>query len=198
MFNLIKRDLILQKKQIIIYMLVSIAFILLDKHHPAFIFLVTSIFIPFNTHAYDEKTETNILLNSLPYTRTQIIAARYIGAVVYMLLAMGWTSIGFIIFGKSFTLPDISIGIGLFLTFVALAYPLFYIFKSGNISIILLIGFLIFSALSSFIVPFLSQHATFLMQLTEVTLYISGAMFVTLVYLLSWGITHSVYKRKAF
>ncbi|WP_017795467.1 ABC-2 transporter permease [Oceanobacillus kimchii] len=198
MFNLIKRDLILQKKLIILYMLISIGFIMLDKHHPAFIFLISSIFIPFNTHAYDEKTETNLLLNSLPYTRKQIIAARYIGAVVYMLLAMGWTSIGFIIFGKSFTLTDIVIGIGLFLTFVAFAYPLFYIFKPGYITIVIIISFLVLSALLPFISTLLSKHATFLMQLTEIMLYIFGAMFTILVYLLSWGISHWIYQRKAF
>lgn len=198
MFNLIRRDLILQKKLIILYLLIPLAFIMLDRHHPAFIFLISSIFIPFNAHGYDEKTETNILLNSLPYTRTEIIAARYIGAVVYMFLAMGWTSVGFIILGKSFTLTDIAIGIGLFLTFVAFAYPLFYILKSGNIIMIVIVSFLILSFLSPFIFTFLAKHATFLMQLTEATLYIYGAMLTIVIYMLSWGVTHTIYQRKAF
>ena len=49
--------------------------------HPVLTFIVASVFIPFNTYAYDEKAETNILLNSLPYTRNEIIASRYLGAV---------------------------------------------------------------------------------------------------------------------
>lgn len=78
MFHLIKRDVILQKKQLLIFIPFILFFIFMDVH-PVLTFLVASVFIPFNTYAYDEKAETNILLNSLPYTRKEIIASRYLG-----------------------------------------------------------------------------------------------------------------------
>ena len=87
MFNLIRRDVILQKKQLLFFIPVILVFIIAGAP-PILTFLVASIFIPFNTYAYDEKVETNILLNSLPYTRKEIIASRYLGAIVYMILAI--------------------------------------------------------------------------------------------------------------
>src|SRR5699024_12449735 len=75
-------------------------------------------------------------------TRKEIIAARYIGAVVYMILAVGFTSLALFLFDKSFSLTDIAIGSVLFLLFVALAFPLFYIFE-GNITLIIMISFIL-------------------------------------------------------
>ena len=65
MFNLIRRDVIIQKRQLLIFIPFILIFIISDKH-PALIFLVASIIIPYNTYTHDEKAETNILLNSLP------------------------------------------------------------------------------------------------------------------------------------
>ena len=80
MFNLIRRDVILQKRQLLFF-IPFILFFIFTNSHPVLTFLVASIFIPFNAYAYDEKAETNVLLNSLPYTRKEIIASRYLGAV---------------------------------------------------------------------------------------------------------------------
>lgn len=60
-------------------------------------------------HSHGGKAETKILLNSLPYTRQEIIAARYIGAIVYMILTIGLTSVALFAFNKSFILTDIAI-----------------------------------------------------------------------------------------
>ena len=132
MFNLIRRDVILQKRQLLLFIPFIVFFIIMDAN-PALIFLVASLIIPFNTYAYDEKAETNILLNSLPYTRTEIIASRYLGAIIYMVLAIGVTSLTLFAFNKPFTMTDIAIGSGLFLLFAAFTFPLFYIFKPGYI-----------------------------------------------------------------
>ena len=65
MLNLIKRDVILQKRQLLLFIPFILVFILLGAP-PVLIFLVASIFIPFNTNAIDEKHETKILLKYLP------------------------------------------------------------------------------------------------------------------------------------
>lgn len=90
MTNLIRRDLIIQKSQLYLFIPCILFFIFAGTHLPAFfIFVFAGFFIPINAYSYDEKVETNILLNSLPYTRTQIIASRYIGAIFYMAVSIG-------------------------------------------------------------------------------------------------------------
>ncbi|HAM81985.1 ABC-2 transporter permease [Ornithinibacillus bavariensis] len=201
MFNLIRRDVILQKRQLLIFIPFILFFIIMDAH-PALTFLIASIFIPFNTYAYDEKVETNILLNSLPYTRTEIIASRYLGAIIYMVLAIGVTSLTFFVFNKPFTMTDIAIGGGLFLVFAAFTFPLFYIFKPGYISTVVLISFILLAGIGPSIVLFLAEHLTaitdFLVNLSVPALYIGAAVIIITFYAVSWGVTTFIYQRKAF
>ena len=201
MLNLIKRDVILQKRQLVIFIPFILVFIIMGAH-PALIFLVASIFIPFNTYAYDEKVETNILLNSLPYTRTEIIASRYLGAIVYMILSIGVTSLALLAFNKHFTMADIAIGSGLFLLFAALTFPLFQVFKQGYITTVILISFILLTWISRPVALYMNEHLTAIIDFidhTSVTVLYTGAtLFILAIYSISWGITNIIYQRKAF
>jgi len=97
--NLIRRDLILQKNQLLIFIPFILVFVITDSP-PILTILVASIFIPFNALGFDEKVESHILLNSLPYTRKEIIASRYIGALIYMIFSIGAVSFLLFIFDK--------------------------------------------------------------------------------------------------
>ncbi|BAB04372.1 ABC-2 transporter permease [Halalkalibacterium halodurans] len=200
MFNLIRRDIILQKKMLLTFIPFIGFFIFMDSH-PALIFLVASIFIPFNAYAYDEKAETNILLNSLPYTRKEIIASRYLGAVMYMLLAIGVTSLALFIFNKPFALSDIAIGGGLFLLFTACTFPLFYLFKPGHITTVILVSFILLAGIGPSVVMFLAEHLTaitdFIVNLSVPALYTGAAIVIITLYAISWGATTFIYQRKA-
>lgn len=201
MLNLIKRDVILQKRQLVLFIPFILVFILVGAP-PVLIFLVASIFIPFNTYAYDEKVETNILLNSLPYTRTEIIASRYLGAIVYMILSIGVTSLALLAFNKHFTISDIAIGSGLFLLFAAFTFPLFQIFKQGYITTVILISFILLTWISRPIALYMNEHLATIIDFVDNTsvtvLYIGATFFIMLIYIISWGITNSIYQRKAF
>ncbi|MFC5711783.1 ABC-2 transporter permease [Thalassorhabdus alkalitolerans] len=201
MFNLIRRDVILQKRQLWIY-LPFISFIIIMDSHPALIFLVASVFIPFNSFAYDEKAQTNILLNSLPYTRKEIIASRYIGAIVYMILAIVVTSLALFVSNTLFSATDIAIASGLFLLFSAFTFPLFYIFKPGYISYVVLITFLLLAGIGPPIFIFLAENLTaitdFISSLSTPFIYTGATVIVLFFYAVSWGITTIIYQRKAF
>ncbi|QLI79617.1 ABC-2 transporter permease [Bacillus pumilus] len=201
MFHLIKRDVILQKKQLLIFIPFILFFIFMDVH-PVLTFLVASVFIPFNTYAYDEKAETNILLNSLPYTRNEIIASRYLGAVFYMVIAIGLTSAAFFSFGKPFSITDIALGSGLFLLFAACTFPLFYILKPGYITTVVLIGFILLSAMGPPVVLYLAEQFSgitdFIMNLSIPIVYTGSTVLIMLIYLLSWGLSTAIYQRKVF
>ncbi|MEK4051852.1 MULTISPECIES: ABC-2 transporter permease [Bacillus] len=201
MFHLMKRDVILQKKQLIIFLPFILFFILMDVP-PALTFLVASFFIPFNTYAYDEKAETNILLNSLPYTRKEIIASRYLGAIFFMVIAIGLTSAALFSFGKLFTMMDIALGSGLFLLFAAFTFPLFYILKPGFISTAVIIVFIILSGIGPPIMAYLAEHFSvitdFVMNVSIPILYTGSAVLIMLIYLMSWGLSAAIYQRKVF
>ncbi|KON88847.1 multidrug ABC transporter permease [Sporosarcina globispora] len=201
MFNLIRRDIILQKRQLLIFLPFILFFIMMGAQ-PALIFLVASIFIPFNTYAYDEKAETNILLNSLPYTRREIIASRYLGAILYMILSIGIASLALAAFNKPFSFTDIAIGSGLFLLFAAFTFPLFHLLKSGYITTAVLISFLLLTYLSGPIVSFVNENLTvitdFIFSLSIQTLYVGAAAVIMTFYAVSWGVTTFIYQRKAF
>ncbi|MCM3246549.1 MULTISPECIES: ABC-2 transporter permease [Cytobacillus] len=201
MFNLIRRDVILQKRQLLIFIPFILFFIIMGAQ-PALIFLVASIFIPFNTYAYDEKAETNILLNSLPYTRREIIASRYLGALLYMILSIGIASLALLAFNKPFSITDIAIGSGLFLLFAAFTFPLFHLFKSGYITTVVLISFLLLTYLSGPIVSFINENLTvitdFIFSLSTQLLYMGAAAVILTFYAVSWGVTTVIYQRKAF
>ncbi|QXE00627.1 ABC-2 transporter permease [Terribacillus sp. DMT04] len=200
MFNLIRRDVILQKWGLFV-LIPFILFFIIMKAHPIIIFLIASIYIPFNTYAYDEKTETNILLNSLPYTRNEIIASRYLGAVIYMVIATGITSAALYVFHKPFTMTHIVISTSLFLLFVAISFPLFYIFKQGHISSVLMFSFILTTILISRIASNYHQYLTtvidFLANISVPILYTGTALAILVVYGTSWGITTFIYQRKA-
>lgn len=201
MFNLIRRDAILQKWLLLSFIPFVAFFIIMDSH-PALIFLVASIFIPFNAFGYDQKAEAHILLNSLPYTRMEIITSRYLGAIVYMILSIGLVSLTLFVFNKPFMMTDIAIGSGLFLLFTALTFPLFYIFKPGHITTIVLISFILLSWLAWPVISFIRKHLTtitdFIVNTPSPILYTGAALVVMGFYIISWGISTTIYQRKAF
>ena len=201
MFNLIKRDAIIQKNQLLVFIPFILFFVFMNTN-PTLIFLVASIFIPFNAYAYDEKAETNILLNSLPYTRKEIIAARYIGALVYMLISVALTSIALFIFNKPFTFSQIGMGVSIFVLFSAITFPIFYIFKQGHISIFIMMSFLLLATVGPTIAHFLFRNLPvinqFTSQISTPIIYISVLFIVLVAYLSSWLATTYIYQRKSF
>ncbi|MEJ8777355.1 ABC-2 transporter permease [Pseudogracilibacillus sp. ICA-222130] len=201
MINLIKRDAIIQKNQLLIFIPFILFFVFMDTH-PVIIFLVASIFIPFNAFAYDEQAETNILLNSLPYTRKEIIAARYLGALVYMLLSVALTAITLLIFNKPFTMEQIGFGISMFVLFAACSFPLFNILKQGYISLVLLISFLFLVGIVpkwvDKLLPHIPTIINFITNLSNLVLYGSVLLFTLILYIVSWMLSTYLYQRKTF
>ncbi|WP_128895238.1 ABC-2 transporter permease [Longirhabdus pacifica] len=203
MLNLIRRDYILLKWQILIFIPFVLFFIFFGDHlDPAFIFLIASFYISFSTYTYDEKAETNRLLNSLPYTRKEIIASRYLGGMVHMIVAIAFTSALLFIFNKPYTVTDIAISSALFLVFASLFFPLFYVIKKGFFTPVVIISFLVISFIGPPIASFFANHVTavtnFINNLSVPALY-SGSVLVSMfIYAVSWGISVIIYERKAF
>ncbi|WP_156858086.1 ABC-2 transporter permease [Oceanobacillus sp. AG] len=203
MFNLIRKDFVIQKTQILLFIPFIMFFAIFADHmSPAFVFFLASTYIPLNGYIYDEQVESNILLNSLPYTRKEIVAAKYIGALAYMILSIGIASIILYLFNYEFMIRDISIAIGLFFIFSAFAFPLFYILKPGYIGAVVLVGVIITAVVLPPFFRFLAENLTvitdFLTSLSTITLYLSGAVISIMLYLTSWMVSQFIYQRKVF
>lgn len=119
-----------------------------------------------------------------------------------MISACGLTSLTLFLFNKSFTMTDMAIGSGLFLMFAAFSFPLFYILKPGYITTVLIISFLVLTAVGPTIATFLAEHLTaitdFIVSLSVPVLYSGTALLIIVLYAASWGVSTTIYQRKVF
>lgn len=197
MFNLIKRDIILQKK-LLIFFIPFIIFFIYFWSSPAFIFVVSALYMPFNALSYDEQTDTDKLLNSLPYKRKEIIASRYVGTIIFMLVSFALAAVLMFMFNETFSVNDILMASAAFLVFASITFPLFHVFQHGNISIIITIIFIISVALISLLSELFMQFPN-LLELMNDTFFISALTIRSLIiYGMSWTLSHRLYLRKDF
>lgn len=97
MLNLIMKDLLIQKKTLVISVLFSIIYMFAFQHSGDF--SAIAIIIPslityllmMNACAYDDKNRADILLNSLPIDRDDIIVSKYLSAYIFLLIGIAIT-----------------------------------------------------------------------------------------------------------
>lgn len=203
MYNLIRKDIVIQKTQV----LILIPFILFFAYFatqmsPAFVLLITSLYIPLNGYIYDGMVKSNILLNSLPYTRKEIVNAKYVGSVVYMALSIALASMIFYFVGYEFMFRDIAIAAGLFLISTAIFFPIFYVLNPAYVGFFMILGVMLSASIIPPVLEYLGNNLTtimdFLMSLSTITIYSSGAAIAIGFYLVSWMISQFIYQRKEF
>ncbi len=90
MFNLIMKDILIQKKIFIMAMLYLVFFVFVFQSMEGSMFTVAIVAFVYllvsGTFAYDDKSKSDIMLNSLPIKRRDIVMAKYISLLVYMIL----------------------------------------------------------------------------------------------------------------
>lgn len=203
MYNLIRKDIVIQKTQV----LILIPFILFfaffaSQMSPAFVLLITSLYIPLNGYIYDGMVKSNILLNSLPYTRKEIVNAKYVGSIVYMALSIALASGIFYLVNYDFVFRDIAIAAGLFLISTAIFFPIFYVLNPAYVGFFMILGVMLTASIIPPVLEFLGNNLTtimdFLMSLSTITIYLSGAAIAIGFYLVSWMVSQFIYQRKEF
>lgn len=86
MLNLLKKDLLLQKRASLLYLLFVSFFLASSPFDDATLLmavLVVTYIVTFNSIALEEKSEAGVLLNSLPLKRSTIVLSKYV--MVYLL-----------------------------------------------------------------------------------------------------------------
>ncbi|QQP12307.1 ABC-2 transporter permease [Lysinibacillus agricola] len=204
MVNLILKDVLIQKKLILFYIATIILYLFIDVSLVMIGFLYSMAFITMS-FSYDEKDNANILLNSLPYTRKEIVSSKYIGSLVHTLLIISITYIGnFFLNGKEvlFLWKDILLIIGLVTVALSFILPICYKFKTQSLMIGVGTLFGIYMVAIKFFTPSLKETLKKpiqkFMTLQETQMYFVAILTIIILYVGSWLVSIRIYTRKVF
>jgi len=204
MFNLIFKDILIQKKVFLFYIATLVIYLLVDIS-PILIVVVYSLTFINTALSYDEKDNANILLNSLPYTRKEIVSSRYVGVLIFTSLFIMLTYGGrFLLYGKeaSFSWKAILLIMGLVMVAISFMLPVFYKFKRQYLVFFAgaLVG--IYLLMKNLLVPNLNNALRELTQkfltLQETQMYFLAIFTIVILYIGSWLLSIRIYERKAF
>ncbi|NPC91310.1 ABC-2 transporter permease [Bacillus sp. WMMC1349] len=202
MFNLIHKDFVLQKKTLAVLFLGLCAYLILDVS-PIWVGIAFSIAICMNTFTIDEKSSVHILLNSLPYTRKEIVSSKYIVVVLFTLMMAAAIFIGnFIIHGEFILWKQILFMITIVIAAASFMLPFCYKFKSNYLLIASIMAFALYMLTVNFVVQNLNdkirEFIHMLLTLQNTSLYLIIAISVITLYGCSWILSIRIYRNKVF
>lgn len=209
MYNLIRKDFLIQKMLMFLYLFIGVVYTLGDLNIGFGIVIIVTIFA-INNHYYDTKDNNNLLINSLPFTRSQIISSKYIGVLLFSLL----TTVGMIVvhvvcqlaLGKTVALSwenlrsELGISFILILLFLSFYFPFFYKFSNRYLltifSIIIVLSSILIRAIASSIENIMNNSLAFLQDMHLWQLWTSGTIISLLLFIGSWMLTIKIYANK--
>lgn len=204
MFNLMRKDFILQKDRLIIYLGLLLFYLWSDFYIVISVGFITSLFV-MNSHYYDEREKINIMLNSLPYTRKEIVSAKYIEAIIVTAIVLIFTIIGKSIFDGtliSVTMEEIILCFIGTMIFTAIYLPFFFKFTQQYLLVAFAMLFVIVVMVARIVIdwfsPSLTKMIQFLKSLPAIELYSIAIIVVILFYAISWMLSIRIYSKKAF
>ena len=204
MVNLILKDIIVQKNTIIIYIATIILYLLADVS-PIFLGVLYSVVFIMTTFSADEKDNANILLNSLPYTRKEVVSSKYMGALIFTSVIIFIIYLGdFFLNGKGelFLWKEILLIMGLVMVTISFILPISYKFKSKHLVMILVALGGIYLVTITLLIPNLHDILRGFVQnfltLQETQMYFVAILTTVILYIGSWLLSIRIYERKAF
>lgn len=194
MFNLVLKDILIQRKTAFFPLVYAIVFIFMFQStgNPAMIFVaipsVVAYMLLMYACGYDDKNKSEMVFNSLPIKRKDIVIAKYLSTVVFVLIglaiAIGFTTIlkfsGYAKFNRFMGIEDI-IGVIASVTILSSIYFPIY-FKLGYLksryinTAFLLAAFFIPSMLGDFIAE--KQTSKFVVYLNSQPDWVLGSLIL--------------------
>ncbi len=202
MFNLIRKDIILQKTGLLILLPLLVVFVFMENSY-VWIGIIFSISIVMNAYSVDEKSASHMLLNSLPYTRKEIVSSKYIGTFIFIGSVVFTIFIGNLIIHQEIMVwKDILLIVGSVMVAISFLFPFSYKFKSHY----LLIGALVSMAVYLVIIPLfipnvndkIREFVQMVLTLETTQLYLFIVLSVITLYACSWLLSIRIYERKVF
>lgn len=219
MLSLVLKDILIQKKNVLISILYIVVFIFAfqgagNGSISAGIVAVTYMLIS-TASAYDDKNKCDVVLNSLPIARWEIVVSKYLSIFVYAAIGIiAYIITAFIITGFNIPLKVYS------LTFEALIGGLFAIvllngiylpvyFRFGYVKakmvnfILFFVFFFGVMAGANFLkenqdTPIIKALVTFLMSGTDVQIALAIISLMILIFLISCLLSIKFYKNREF
>jgi ABC-2 type transport system permease protein len=222
MFHLILKEFLVQKKTLIFgFLYVFIAPIAFSKLVPdggaiytTAPFAVIYLFVLYSS-GHEDKNKTDIIFNSLPLRRDDIVIAKYLS--IFFFAAFGIVSsivvsvlsryIGFLNITRSITTNDIIIVLSAGMIFASVFYPLYLKFGLNKMRVFNILFFLFIFFLPSFVMEymqanpdkkFINSAVTFVVNAPSWQLKALMLVCSTIVMLSSMLIAFQIYKNKDF
>lgn len=221
MFNLLVKDILIQKKMFLLSLFYGLFFLFVFRQPPmsAAIYIMSTTAIVYiltmNAGAFDDKNRSEVLLNSLPVKRRDIVLAKYLSIFLYTGIGLASTvlmvslaaSAGFATSVRPVNMGDVagSLVAGIFLN--AIYYPLYFKFGSIRVRIINIFLFLAIFYLPAFLEGYLKAHHSrgqilnLLTRLMNAPDWIQGTVLAALllvVLLVSLALSLRIYENKEF
>ncbi|MDW0118521.1 ABC-2 transporter permease [Sporosarcina thermotolerans] len=202
MLHLIRKDIVLQKYTLLILLPILFLDVFFDGSR-IYVGILFSIAIIMQSFLTDEKSSVHYLLNSLPYTRKEIVSSKYAVACVFIFLVLLTIFIGnLVIHNELVPWGQLLFIAGFVAVFISLAFPFSYLFKSQYLMIASIVLFVLYFITISTFIPDLNDRIRGIVQtllsLDDALLY-GGAIFsVILLYCFSWMLSVRIYHRKVF
>lgn len=221
MFNLVIKDFLIQKKTFlysILYALFAIAaFSNTFTQRGAYMFgamSVTYLFVSYS-NSYDEKNRCEVMLNSLPVLRKELVTAKYVSLCLFALTGVVMAALsgliieysGFIRTVRIINFQDIAaivIALGLM---YSIYYPLYFKYGLLKIRIFNIFLYLFFLFAPNFLITliknnpdnmFIKKSLSFISSQPDWLLQAGVLTFTFLIIAISFNISVRVYKRKDF
>ncbi|MCM3239692.1 ABC-2 transporter permease [Heyndrickxia oleronia] len=209
MYSLILKDILMLKKMLLLIAGFIALFYFLENPPVMAISLAGIIFIS-STGSFEDRSNSHIMLNSLPINRKSIISSKYVGAILFGIFATVLATLFqmifyFILDAYDKPLPNANqlvLGMLIILLFSALYFPILYKFGEKYTRIILMIvifGFIIFGQMAMYALKGnIEVFQLFLTQFTFTQLTIVGFAITIIVFIFSWLATIKIYEAKDF
>lgn len=204
MFNLIRKDIFLQTKTLMILLPVLCVYVALggSSSHiwSGFLFSITMVMTIFSM---DEKPSINTLLNALPYTRREIVSSKYIGTLIVTSIVVLTIFIGNLIIHRELIVwKDIMFIVSLVMISTSFMFPFSYQFKTKYLFRGLLVLGAIFLVLINTLVPnfldIIRGSFRMLLSIQNINVYLLIIFSIISLYVCSWMLSMHIYKNKAF
>lgn len=202
MFNLIRKDFVLQKTTLMIMLPLLVVYLFLENSS-IWGGIIFSVAIVMNAYSADEKSSIHMLLNSLPYTRKEIVSSKYIGAFIFTGLVVFIIFMGNLIIHQEITIwKDILLIVCLVMVAISLIFPFSYQFKSQYMLIGTLVLFAIYLVVIPLFIPNVNDKIRGIVQtlltLQTAQFYLIIALSVMALYACSWLLSIRIYGKKVF
>jgi len=172
--NLLFKDLLIQKKNFLfaLFYLVFLIFIFREPPLSDAVYSTNTVVIVylFTMHAssYDDKNRSEVLLNSLPVRRREIVLAKYLSTFLYAVIGLAGTILfmavlgvaGLKSLGRMPGLQEIAGSLSGAVLLNSVYYPLYFKFDAMKVRFLSIIVFVLIFFLSGFLVGYLKSHSS--------------------------------------